>query len=464
MIRFKFTLLIFLIFSASYGKDLALVIGGTSTKSQDSSHEFGRAFVATSMGLRASGKEVTTLFGYADTEEQMTKLDRIRKERGAPIEFELEREKYSRDYEKINQEFPETKSITRENILQALRDNLNKAASGDTFTLVLNAHGHVQCPGQTTQNEGGVQRNHNAKNVITSDFDPNCHHEISIASTDGSFTTFKTEEIFPILKEMENKGVEVNTIFDSCFSGIIKKEADQLNDTCSVFLSSGNSEGFGCFEEDPEGSIDYTSTLEYVKYSLYAGVVDTLSQDPYFSESRCFNSIREHAESIGVNQNSTIADSFWRARENDWTIQEPGIGDSVDMEYFRQGNYSREFSFTPEVMCSGALLEHLNELKTFIPESSAVLFEQIYQEIERIMSNYNDSVQRQAQIKSEFSNLSEEQKGQAVGIGLLNELSSAQERTAELVEEFISQERRLSPLMRMATELVNEEVSCERSI
>lgn len=442
-------------------KEVALVIGGTSNKDEESTHEFARGTIATAMGLKAQGAEVRTIFGYMGMDEPESMMDRMRAMRGHPP-LPKEREQYKEDYDKLKAEFPETKAITKENILSALRSSLESMNSGDKFSLVLNAHGNVEC-NEAESNSGTIQKRF-GKDMIRGDFDENCHHEISIATDGDSPTRFKTEEIIPILKEMEEKGIEVNAVFDSCHSGVLKRSMNELEKTCSSFLASGDAVGYGCFESDPEGSTDYTSTMEYIKYQAYAKIADQLRRDPYFQSKKCFEKVDSHARGLGLSGDETVAETYWRARQADLAPHEPSISDSLGLEYFRQGNYSKQFSYLLERhrVCQEEMMSDLSAVLNLVPESVGAVYYDSLREIERLLSEFNNSMDRQEEIVTETNNLSPTDLEGARGDQLRESLSQEQERTTEILAAVMRKERELTPVLRLATEAQRGGGNCDR--
>lgn len=462
--------LIFLsIYSANiWAKDYALVIGGTSSKSDNPEHEFARDVIATAEGFRAQGREVTTLFGSFGVEEKEDNLS-ILKSRN-----QTEAQMYQKDYQEFEKRFPQTKAISKKNILDSIVSLADKAKEGDKVTILLYAHGHTECEKPDASGDTGQTSGFKDAGVTTaqSDFDPNCHHEIEVMGENGERTRFKTSEIVPYLKKLEDKGAKVNLVVDSCFSGTLKKELSTLNDTCSVLLATGDSWGLGCFEKDPEDSLDYTATLSYVKYMSYLNIADQLAKDPYFEKSKCFAKIKNHAEQMGLQDpTASISETYWQAWSKDSAAHEPSISDLFGVSYFQSGQFSEELNqMFGDQICTHNVGVDLDQVEAMLPQTLKAAFHDQTQAYLKVMNEYNSVVSAIELLmpkrnSSSISGKLDPSKGgtKPQDDKARQERERLQKELAELSKKVVESERKLAPYFKFLAD-TNDNASCRRPL
>lgn len=463
----KWTILFLLSFEA-WTKDYALVIGGTSSKSNNPEHEFARDVIATAEGFRAQGREVTTLFGTYGVEEKKDNLSTLKGR------DQSEAQMYSKDYQELTKRFPETKAISKKNILESFSNLAEKAKSGDKVTVLVYAHGHTECKKQENSGESTSVISIKDSGVTTaqSDFDPNCHHEIEVISENGERTRFKTAEIVPYLKKIENKGAQVNLVVDSCFSGTLKKELAHLKDTCSVLLATGDSWGLGCFEKDPEDSLDYTATLSYVKYMSYLNIADQLAKDPYFEKSKCFAKIKKHAEDMGIkNPSAPISETYWQAWSKDSAAHEPSISDLFGVSYFQSGQFSEELNqMFGDQICTHNVGVDLDQVEAMLPQTLKAAFHEQTKTYLKVMNQYNSVVRAIEQLapKRDLASIAGKVKGAKPGIKPQDDKAridkeKLQKELAELSIKVVESERKLAPYFKFLADS-NENATCRRPL
>lgn len=423
---FKYFVSLSFLTITAYGKDYALVIGGTSTKGSATDHEFARGSLLSAEGFKARNYQVQTLFGVGNIEERISAFD---KKRGVLPEKGM----FQADYEEFSKRFPETKAITRDNILQSFENIIQNISKGDHVSIVINAHGHLECLSDNDDRSKSLS----SATLYTGDFDSSCHHEISIISPNGQAVRFKTQEIMPYLQQMEEKGASVNLVMDSCHSGILKQEFSKLNSTCAILLASGDSVGYGCFEEDGEDSLDYTSTMEYIKYLIYAPIVDKLKEEKYFSQKKCFEKVINHAKKLGDDfSKSTISSAYWTARKSDMASHEPSFTDIFLNPYFRKGHYSNRFMLSVEKVCRSEIIDPLEELLGSLDQTVQAFFKKDIENLRFAIDRYNESIDRQKLLIEEIKKSDDEHKN-----SLITELERVQQLSQKLSKEIIAQER-----------------------
>ena len=280
-------------------------MGGKSQLVESTHHEFARQTAAVSLGLLAKAYEVTTLFGGPNQASSQE-----------------ERSKYSDDYKYIGQFNP--RSATAQQISSYFNQLVKKVKSGDQVEIYISAHGSDTCG-----SSGLYTRN---------DIGSSCNHTFTLFDETGNATEYLSAQLFDYLKQIEDKGALPTIVFNSCHSGRLKNKLKQvgLRKTCSYFQTAGNEVGYGCFDDDPDFSKDFTSTGEYISLRYYQHILGRLSNDPYFSGQNCFNKVKRHYEKSNMNLN-TINSAYWSSRLFDETLQSPSTSDQLGINYFSRG-------------------------------------------------------------------------------------------------------------------------------
>jgi hypothetical protein len=441
--------LLLIISSQVFAKKVALTIGGTSNSNQDfQHHEFARGFLARSEGLKAKGYEVHTLF----SEKGLDRSNILNSDDFDIRNRQTEESKYAEDYAQIEKRFPKTKASTSKNIIETLDAISKSLKSGDTFTLNLNAHGHCVCDGQ----------NNNSLKVAfgdcpaESDYDSRCHHEIDVFDEQGHPTRFKTKEIIDRIKVIESKGVEVNLLADSCFSGLLKQEIKDLKNTCTFMTASGDFYGFSCFENDPPESFDYTATSEYIGFSMYADINDELVKDDYFKNSKCHNKVYDHAKKLGLTGKESISEIFWKARSEDRCLGESSLSSILNFSYFDKGRFSKGFHNYTQEICLAEIITPLQSLSDLVTDVTKANFNRDFEELKEAIGTYNKNIENQKMIKSKFSKVDRASSEYEV---LVSELEKLQQSAETLAQDVLERER---VILGYYQGVKSENVNCDR--
>lgn len=282
----------------------ALVIGGASKGAESSQHEFARVTAASTIGLNISGFDVTTLFGSGLNGQESTK--------------------YNKDYEKMKSIPGQRGSASDFAIDAAFESLIGKVHNGDSVEILISAHGADSCADLGT--------------LIKNDVGSSCQHSFSVFDKNGQEIQYPSEKILQFVKRLENKGAKPNVVFSSCHSGRAKDafKKSELKNSCVFFQSSGNELGYGCFEDDPDFSNDFTSSSEYLSMRYYKDALPTLEKDPYFFQSKCFQKTVKHFKEQKMDLTS-ISSAFWSSRKSDKTFQSSAISSLLNFEYFTKG-------------------------------------------------------------------------------------------------------------------------------
>ena len=310
----------FLLFCYAQGANAkqkyALVIGGASQHAEPHRHEFARITAAVSKGLVDKDYKVTTFFGG----NQSSPSSHAKKEY----------EKYPEDYryiqtlQKLDESSVQNSHATPENITNYFENLIEKIKPGDQIEIHVAAHGNDSCG-----SFGPYKK---------SDVGSSCKHTFAIFDSKGKVIEILSEELVGYIKKLEDKGALPTLVLNSCHSGRTKQAFQALNlkNTCIYFLTAGNEVGYGCFESDPDFSKDFTSSGEYVALRYYKEIMDKLEDDPYFSESSCFQKIKQRAEEKKIDF-STVETTYWSSRSQDETFQSPALSTLLDSSYFTTG-------------------------------------------------------------------------------------------------------------------------------
>ncbi len=290
----------------AWAKKYALVIGGRSKMKESSSHEFARQTLAVSKGLSEKKYNVTTLFGTGAEEKK----------------------KYKRDYQYFEKLETSAKITLQDSTPREISDYFEqltgKINPGDQVEIYITAHGSDTC-GEDAD-------------LYPSDLGSPCTHTFSIFDGKGRPVEYDSQKLFSHIKKLEAKGALPTIVFDSCHSGRLKSQLKKvgLQKTCSYFQTAGNETGYGCFEDDPEFSRDFTSTGEFVSLRYYQHILGDLSKDPYFSEKNCFNKVKDHFKNKKMSVN-TVNSAYESSRLYDETAQSPSTSDQLSIDYFSRG-------------------------------------------------------------------------------------------------------------------------------
>lgn len=150
--------------------------------------------------------------------------------------------------------------------------------------------------------------------------------------------------------------------------------------------------GYGCFEDDPDFSHDYTSTSEYVSMRYYQDILARLEKDPYFAKGygNCFGKVVKQFHTKKMNLN-TIDSAYWTSRLHDETFRSPSLSSLIDLSYFTTGKFSpalpesRPLSCTQVNMELDAILRQLPEMKTIANSIQFFSYQQA-------VADYNEAV------------------------------------------------------------------------
>lgn len=456
-----FPLALLTVASLGFAKNYALVIGGTSADAQKVSHEFARPVACAAMGLKARDYEVTTLFGSQGKRQQDSKLDALLKKRleakGVTSKpAALETEKYHSDYAFIKEEVKAKGATTDKKIDQYFENLIAKIKPGDKVEIPVFAHGHSRCTKKEFElNQGDW------KYGPSQDGAENCHHEIDIEDENGKYIKYNTDKLLGYVKELEERGAFTNVVLDSCFSGRTKNKAQGLKNSCVLTLSSGDSPGYGCFEDDEESSKDYTSTVEVAAMRYCLPQFEELSKKPFFSNNKCFIKIKKHIDKHKDTLDFTSLHSiYWSARRWDEALHEPALNTSLQFRYFAQGNYSASMFHREQQARTSAALSGINELAGQYAGDSEVLY--LKKALQNAFDAYNQSLQDQKLALESIKGI-----GRVITDAEAKNIAYLQQRTKELAPEVVKRERVLIDYLRkLGAEMVGAEnkTACMREL
>ena len=389
--------------SEALSEKYALVIGGASKGLESKHQEFARITIATSLGLSNKGYRVTMLFGSG--------LD------------DSELRKYSADYSKIAS-LHKTDSLvkidpaTTQNIDKTLNAFVAKAKPKDQIELVISAHGSDTC------GELGTQ--------IRNDIGSKCKHTFGIFDTHGKATQYSSDRILQFLKQLEDKGAASNIVFNSCHSGRAKAEFKSLGlkNTCAYFQTAGNETGFECFEDDPDSSIDYTSTGEYIALRYYRDILPRMESDPYFSQNACFQKTINHYKEKQIDL-SSLATAYWSSRDFDETFQSAALSSQLGYLYFTTGSFQPQITNQEVLLTSQLKLINASLINETVSATNQLpdVFMSRYL---RALDEYNQSVRAlQRELNGNPSNTAER----------LSVATSLQKTVQNRAKTFMQQER-----------------------
>jgi len=406
-IRLSILTLLLAVFSSEkvLAENYALVIGGSSKKVESKQQEFARVTAAASIGLKAKGYNVTTLFGSGRDDQ--------------------EKEKYPGDFEKISSlqngnAIGASKVATAQNIDAVFEALIANVKSGDHVEVLVSAHGSDTCEalGSHLRNDTGSQ----------------CKHTFTVFDSDGRETQYPSEKILGYLKKLEDKGALPSVVFQSCHSGRAKAQFKSLGltNTCAYFQTAGNELGYGCFEDDPDFANDYTSTGEYVAMRYYETSLPALEKDSYFSQSACFRKTAKHARDQKMNL-ASIASAYWSSRRQDSTFQSPALSTLLGFPYFTTGLFQPQITKEQNLSCENLAMSNDSLIKQLASLGQQVS-DAVTAPYDRALVEYNDAVKS---LKNEIEGKRPETPERLLRI------SALQRQVKNKAASFMLQERQL---------------------
>jgi hypothetical protein len=344
--------------NSAWASKYAVVIGGASKNMESSQQEFARVTLASTIGLSNKGYGVTTLFGSSDNK--------------------TEREKYSSDYDKFQSLSVEKNSATVSVIDNTFEKLISKIQPGDSVEILISAHGTDSC-GELGE-------------IIKNDIGSGCQHTFSVFDKNGNQTQFSSEKILQYVSRLEAKGADANLVFSSCHSGRAKESVKKLGikNSCVFFQSAGNELGFGCFEDDPDFSNDFTSSSEYLALRYYADSIDQLEKDPYFSKSTCFQKTIKFFKDKKMDL-STMSSAFWSSRKTDQTFQSPALSTLLGISYFTSGVLQPQVKKNQGLSCEQLQMANATLIKQ-LTALGAQISNAVTSVYEKSLIDYNASV------------------------------------------------------------------------
>lgn len=321
---------VFFFGSPTWASKYAVVIAGASKNVESSQQEFARVTAASSIGLANKGYEVTTLFGSEGRSQ--------------------EQQKYLSDYEKIGSLSGTKGSATVSTIDSTFESIASKIKAGDSVEILISAHGSDTC--------GELGK------IVKNDVGSGCQHTFTVFDKNGNEAQYPSEKILQYVKRLEDKGAQPNIIFSSCHSGRAKDDFKKLGlkNSCAFFQTAGNELGYGCFEDDPDFSKDFTSSSEYLAMRYYQDSLPLLEKDPYFSKSQCFQKTTKYFNDHKMDL-SSISSAFWSSRKSDQTFQSPAISSVLDFDYFTNGNLQPQIKKDQGLSCEQVQMTNAKLIK-----------------------------------------------------------------------------------------------------
>ncbi len=357
-LSFLFLLFIYFFACPAQASQFALVIGGATKNMESTQQEFARTTLASAIGLNMKGYNVTTLFGSAKNSE--------------------EQQKYAGDYKKF-ETVPGTKdNATNSAIDKAFEDLIAKAHSGDSVEILVAAHGNDTC-GEL----GGLIKN---------DLSSGCKHTFTVFDKDGYEAQYASDKILQYVKRLEEKGAQTNIVFSSCHSGRAKDEFKKLNlkNSCAFFQTAGNELGYGCFEDDPDFSKDFTSSSEYFALMYYKDALPQLKKDPYFSKSKCFQKTTQYFKNQKMDLTS-MSSTFWSARKSDQTFQSPALSSLLNFNYFSKGTLQPQINKAQALSCEQLKMANTTLTKQLL-NLGAQISDAVTNSYDQSLVEYNQAV------------------------------------------------------------------------
>ena len=468
-----FSLIIFNIIPEVYAKSYALVLNGSSRMDKSSTeNEFARPSILTALALESEGAEVSVLFSAKGIKakemlpevESLNAKDKKKHSLGPENTADKEQKALQSTYDYVNKKLPKAMGATKENILNELKRLSRTTHSGDSFKFYINAHGFQNCDRPVVDNRpSGSEKM--LETESSSDTDPNCKHEINIYDpVTGKEVKFSTNEIFPYLREMDQKGVEIDLILDSCHSGALKKEFTGLSNTCVVTGSSGNGVSYGCFEHDPPPpeSVDFTSITEVLNYYNYRSALPLVQDDEFFKNNKCNKYLQDHfKKNISVKNNESIKSLFLKSYKHDQTLAQPAISSMVNWDYYKNDFYNNVFMNQIDYICLANVISSINLVLDWAKLGMDAGINLLKEKYILSINKYNKNIENQKVIKEkEKIAPSEAQKELA-----LTEIAQLQKESQNIAKEVVKNERELMTSILERVNLTNKPKDpCDRPI
>ena len=385
--------------------DYALVVGGKSDGTEADHQEWVRSTATVTLGLKARGYEVTTLYGTGAARE-VTGTD------GDLQTKDSDADKYATDLAFLKRYGLPAQAASDTAIEGYFKALLAKVKPGDKIEIHINAHGLEGC--------------------VT----PPCTARILIYDKNGAPIAFEAEALLGYLKQLEAAGALPTLDLNSCFSGRLGPLFAQLKATCVYYASSADGPGYGCAEGDDDKDLSFTSTGEMIALRYYAPIADTLAKDPYFRDNKCFARVKKYYDSHRSQIDlTTIESTYWSARQFDFTLAEPSLSSWLEQSYFNRDHYNHAFDEFNAAVCVRTVNESLDELsKDLAPSASALVFP-LRQLFVSSIERYNKSLLVQAALKKKWDVSQSDAE--------LRKIKLAQDKTVALAAEVVRAERKM---------------------
>lgn len=387
-----------------FGKKYALVIGGASKLTEPDHHEFARNSILASKGLASKGYVVQSLFG-------------------SPISNDSERTKYKEDYSYFERMASSQESLTIQNSSPSTIDTyfanlISSVKEGDQVEIYLIAHGEDSC------GEIGVH--------IKKDIGSGCNHTFTIFNDKGDKIQYSTDSIFRYLKQLEDKGALPNIVLSSCHAGRAKNLMSKYNlqKTCAFFQTAGNSEGYGCFESDPDFNTDHTSSSEFLAMRYYQDSLDKILTEDYFKSKNfhCLKKIVDYKKDKSLDF-SSMDSIFWSSRKIDLTFQESTLSSLLEIPYFTGESLSFLLRTETPISCHQANTSFnplIAELEKTATDTTKAMLTNHLNTFNSAREKYNLSLTKQRELVEKYNSANEEEKVQ-----MIEPINKAQSETLE---------------------------------
>jgi hypothetical protein len=188
------------------------------------------------------------------------------------------------------------------------------------------------------------------------------------------------------VKELDSKGVKTHFVLNSCYSGRLKKDLQHLKHGCAYFPTAGNNYAYACFEEDPPGSRDFTSTSEIILARRYQAISEDLQKRPYFRSSACFSKLFDFIKGTEIDW-SSLSSTFWSGRRTDECLQEPALSSVLSNKWFSTGHFSELADGTEQ--CRPAVA---NEIDQLLRDTGSAAEKLLQANFEKALSAYNEQI------------------------------------------------------------------------
>lgn len=409
---FSFFILIFFTYDLSRAESpakYAVVIGGLAEEGPNKKHhDFAVPIYTATKGLHNLGYQVKTLFGESNI--------------SGP-----EHSQYANDYKAITSLKPyttdgSTGAATEKNIREYFNTLLKKIKKGDFAEIFINAHGFNTC----------------GPPIPKGPPPSTCEHVIVISDGNGNQQRFPTLEIVKFIKDLEAKGAYINLNLQACYSGLLKKEIDQLQNSCVFLLSAYNSIGHQCMEGDFESKTkirDFSSTAHAMDGIYYVNILADLRKDPYLKSKKCFQAITDFQSPRNINRQN-YESAYWSARPFDETYHEPYLNSHRNTDFLSSALYSDSLH-RREPVCEEDIQLKISSFVPKIESLKEVLLVDAKTNFDKAITAYNTAVSKQKEI---LAAMAQRRKSDET---LNRKLATAQKETISAANEFIRWERLL---------------------